>query len=78
VTEHRAHQIARLAWYKPPTGYAGSAARTGWVMLRGKRVTLRCVVGYQDLGCGRTIAGSGRTWEEAFAAAGVSLEGMST
>lgn len=78
MTKHRAQQIANLIWYQPPKSYVSAPERKASVVLRSKRVELRCEVGYYEPGRGRTIAGSGRTWEEAFAAAGVSLEGLST
>jgi hypothetical protein len=78
MTKSRAHQIAHLVWYKPPNVYNSAPDRKAQVVLRPKRVELRCEVGYYEPGRGRTIAGSGRTWEEAFAVAGVELEGMGT
>lgn len=78
MTKNRAQQLAHLTWYKPPAQYGYPAERTGAVKLRSKRVELRCEVGYHEPGRGRIVAGSGRTWEEAFAAAGISLDGFST
>lgn len=74
MTKYRAQRIAHLTWYKPPAQYGHPAERTAVIKLRSKRIELRCEVGYLEPGRGRVIAGSGRTWEEAFASAGVSLD----
>lgn len=74
MTKYQAQQLADRIWYQPPNRYGSAPDRRGQVVLRSKRVELRCEVGFYEPGRGRTIAGCGRTWEEAFAAAGVNLE----